>query len=68
MAAHHEGAAALIFYVNVAVALERPPTVQEWRRYAVVAESDTEARLVALQMASCTSVMPVADELGECEE
>jgi hypothetical protein len=57
----------VIFYVNVAVALKRPPRVDEWRRYAVVAENDTEARLVALQMASCTSVMPVADELGECE-
>jgi hypothetical protein len=57
----------VIFYVNVAVTLERPPTVQEWRRYAVVAENPTEARLVALQMASCTSVMPVADELDRCE-
>jgi len=43
----------------VGVALSRPPKIDEYRGYVVVADTDAEARTVALQMASCTSVMPV---------
>lgn len=53
----------MIYYVNVAVCLGRPPTEQEWRRYAVEAEGWVDAQLIALQIASCTSVMPVRAEV-----
>lgn len=49
----------MIFYVHVAVALTRPPTEMEIRRYAVEAVDENEAELIAAQMASCTSVMPI---------
>jgi hypothetical protein len=49
----------MIWFVHVGVCLERPPTIQEYRRYAVEARSGLEAKEVALQMACCTSVMPV---------
>lgn len=49
----------MIFYVHVQVALSRPPRGDEMRRYAVEAADAVEAELVATQMASCTSVMPV---------
>lgn len=49
----------MIHYVKVAVALSRPPKIDEWRRYCVVAATRQEAELIAQQMAACTSVMPV---------
>lgn len=42
--------------------MSRPPKVDEYRRYAVVAANQQEAVLVAQQMAACTSVMPVYSE------
>lgn len=57
-----EGAGTLIHYVTVGVAMSRPPKVDEYRRYAVVAANQQEAVLVAQQMAACTSVMPVYSE------
>lgn len=52
----------IIHYVRVAVALSRPPKIDEWRRYCVVAANRHEAELIAQQMASCTSVMPVKSQ------
>jgi hypothetical protein len=49
----------VIFYVHVGVCLVRPPTIQEYRRYAVEAPSGLQAKEIALQMACCTSTMPV---------
>lgn len=49
----------MIHYVTVGVALSRPPKVDEWRRYCVVAATRQEAELIAQQIAACTSVMPV---------
>jgi hypothetical protein len=48
-----------VHYINIGVALKRPPFVDEYRRYAIAADTRTEAELIALQMAACTSVMPV---------
>ena len=53
----------MIYRINVGVALSRPPAVHEIRRYVVEAPESTEAQLIALQMASCTSVMPVSAEV-----
>ena len=58
----------MIYYVHVGVALVRPPTIQEYRRYAVEARSGLQAKETALQMASCTSVMPVWAKLVGDEE
>lgn len=41
----------------------RRPCAQEYRRVRVVAESAIDARLVACQVAACTSLMPVSAEL-----
>lgn len=49
----------MIYTVDVAVALARPPATAEWRHYVVEATDVVDAQLCALQMASCTSVMPV---------
>jgi hypothetical protein len=49
----------MIFYIHVGVALHRPPAIHEYRRYAIEAPSGVQAKEIALQMASCTSVMPV---------
>lgn len=49
----------LKYEVEVGVALRRPPRVDEYRKYIVSASGRTQALSVALQMASCTSVMPV---------
>lgn len=57
----------MLYTVHVGVALHRPPAVHEWRRVRVAASSDAEARLVACQMAACTSVMPVCAEITEVE-
>lgn len=45
------------FLVEVGVALVRPPKTDEYRRYAVSAESGEEAELIAQQMAQITSIM-----------
>jgi hypothetical protein len=58
----------VIYYVTVGVALKRPPTVQECRKYAVEAEDSMGAMLEALLMASCTSVMPVSATVTGDEE
>jgi hypothetical protein len=49
----------VIYQVEVAVALSRPPAVHEWRTYRIEARDATDAKVIALQMASCKSVMPV---------
>jgi hypothetical protein len=49
----------MIHYVTVGVATSRPPGVHEYRRYALYGGTHAEAELVALQMAACTSTMPV---------
>jgi hypothetical protein len=49
----------MIYTVNLGVALARPPVVHEWRRYEIEATSWNDARLIAGQMAACTSVMPL---------
>jgi len=53
-----------IFAIEVGVALRRPPTVDEWRRVDVEAASLVEAKLIACQVAACTSVMPVEARCG----
>lgn len=50
-----------IFHIAVGVALERPPRIDEFRHIIVSAPGETEARGIALQIASATSVMPVWD-------
>lgn len=55
----------MVFTVHVGVALDRPPVVHEFRRYVIAADDVTEAQLIATQMASCTSVMPVWSEIQE---
>ncbi len=49
----------MIFRVHVGVALHRPPEIHEYRLYLVDAGNEIEALGVALQMAACSSVMPV---------
>ena len=49
----------MIFAVSVGVALSRPPLIDEFRRYEIDTVSESEAELVACQIAACTSVMPV---------
>jgi hypothetical protein len=58
----------VIYYVTVAVALERPPMVDEYRRYCMEAGNAMYAALWAAQMAACTSVMPVSAEVTGDEE
>lgn len=48
-----------IYTIIVCVALSRPPTCQEVRKYRIAAHSAGDAKLCASQIASCTSVMPV---------
>ena len=48
-----------IFGVDVAVALKRPPRIDEYRRYIIAAESGDEAELIAQQWAYGNSAMPV---------
>lgn len=57
----------MIHIIHVGVALARPPAVHEIRRYAVEAPEPTEAQLIALQIASCSSVMPVWAQIEEAE-
>lgn len=47
------------YRILVAVALSRPPGQHEFRSYVIAADNYTEAQTIALQMAACTSVMPV---------
>lgn len=49
----------MIYVVIVGVALRRPPAVHEYRKTLVAAATPTEAKLIACQIAACTSVMPV---------
>jgi hypothetical protein len=49
-----------VYTIIVAVALSRPPGEHEFRKCRVAADSYAEALCVALQMAACTSVMPVS--------
>jgi len=58
----------MIYYATIGVAHHRPPKIDEYRRYAVEAPEGTQALLLAAQMASCTSVMPVWGELVGDEE
>jgi hypothetical protein len=58
----------VIYYVTVAVALERPPTEQEYRRCVIEAPNVVYASLYAAQIAACTSVMPVSAEVTGDEE
>lgn len=54
------------FFIEVGVALTRPPAIHQYRRYVIAARSGIQAKEIALQMASCTSVMPVwAKVVGE---
>lgn len=49
----------MIYTVQVAVALTRPPKDDEYRCYDIEAVDSTEALTVAIQMASATCVMVV---------
>jgi hypothetical protein len=51
----------VIFDIAVGVALQRPPRIDEFRHIRIEAGSETEARLIACQVASADSVMPVWD-------
>jgi hypothetical protein len=58
----------VIVTLHVGVALSRPPVIDEYRRITVQADSEREASLIALQIASCTSVMPVSCEVVSIDE
>lgn len=55
----------MIFTVHVGVCLTRPPCADgdEWRRTVVEAGDETEAMLVAAQIAAATCEMPVWAEV-----
>lgn len=55
----------VIYRVIVGVALRRPPREDEFRLTVVEADNPTEAKLIAAQIAACTSVMPVSTVLDE---
>ena len=55
----------MIATVHVGVALSRPPKVDELRRIIVEADAETDAKLLACQIAMCTCVMPVSAEIVE---
>lgn len=59
----------LVYTVDVAVALARPPRVDQYRRYRILAVDDFEAALVALYWAwnSPGVVMPVGAEVVDVE-
>lgn len=52
-----------VFYVQVGVALQRPPRTDEYRKVVVEAVNGHEAMLIAAQVAACTSTMPVSTRL-----
>lgn len=49
----------MIFHVATGVALERPPLIDEFRSVVIAADTEIEALMIALQISSATSVMPV---------
>ena len=49
----------MVIEVAVGVALSRPPLIDEFRHIQVEAEGLGEARIIACQIAACTSMMPV---------
>jgi hypothetical protein len=55
----------MIFDIAVGVALQRPPLIDEFRHIRVEAGHEQEARLIACQMASGGTVMPVWDGIPE---
>ena len=55
----------MVATVHVGVALTRPPKVDELRRIIVEADTETDAKLLACQIAMCTCVMPVSAEIVE---
>jgi hypothetical protein len=48
----------VVAVVDVAVAVRRPPSDQQWRTYVVAAENVLDAELLACQWAAASSVMP----------
>jgi len=52
----------MIHFIQIGVALDRPPKTDQIRRYAIYSGTHQDAELVALQMASCSSTMPVSVE------
>lgn len=48
-----------VHHIVVGVATQRPPMIDEFRRYAIEADTERDATLVALWMSSRASVMPV---------
>lgn len=46
----------MIVTCHVGVALSRPPAVDEWRRYRILAPNVVDAGLTALQVAACTAI------------
>jgi hypothetical protein len=52
-----------VYSIIVGVALAYPPRVHEYRKIMVEAPNVREAKLVAAQMAACSSTMPVSTEL-----
>lgn len=55
----------MIVVVHVGVALSRPYKLDEYRRIVVEADSATEGRLIACQIAACTSKMVVQADTVE---
>ena len=55
----------MIVVVHVGVALSRPPKLDEYRRIVVLAASEIEGRLIACQIAACTSKMVVQADTAE---
>jgi len=53
-----------VFEIVVGVALRRPPGTDQYRKVLVEASTVVEAKLVAAQIAACTSTMPVSTELA----
>jgi len=52
-----------VYSILVGVALAYPPRTHEYRKVMVEAPNLREAKLVAAQMAACSSTMPVSTEL-----
>lgn len=53
----------MIYTVTVGVALQRPPKIDEYRKIVVQADTDTDALLLACQIATCTSIMAVTAKI-----
>lgn len=54
-----------VYSIMVGVALSYPPRTHEYRKVCVEAPNAREAKLLAAQIAACTSTMPVSTELLE---